>query len=337
MEEKKFFSARGSPKIMVDVPNGDLLERMDNLLFPSMYCSFFKELQCLLEEVICYDHPTRKDLTRVKDALRYLPEKSPERFAANSIYFKISKLLNTQIAMLSEGYQAFEALAREIASSPKKYCMDLAADSGFKNMRRAAENHIRQHPKIVKLIDLVNLLMQRDQTGVIFVESEPTAVLVYEILKEMDKRSEMMLATGADHPDATGGAHHATVTEQLRLRSVRFVVAESRLQSLLLMNEVDRYIQFSVPQPYLSYATLSQRWDNDWNSKVYHLVLNHPIEIQAYWDAHYKGQFPAQHRNEKKLQRQTPNLLEISATPSKTSKSKKGKHGNNDQLNLFGN
>src|SRR6185369_17886325 len=102
---EKFFAAKGSPVIMVDTASGDLLERMDNFFFSAMYCGFFNDLKCITADVLCFDHPTRKDLARVKDAIRYLPDNTPERMAANSIYFKISKLLNCQIAMLTEGYQ----------------------------------------------------------------------------------------------------------------------------------------------------------------------------------------------------------------------------------------
>ncbi len=334
MEEKKFFSARGSPTIKIPIPKGDLLESLDNINFPSLYKELFEHLRNLDAETPEFDHPNLTDLVRIKNGLKFIGQNTWERKAANNIYFKISKLLNCQIALLTEGYHAFLELASQIASSPKKYLMELAADSGFKNIRILAEANIYKHPKLLKVAELAQVLLGRNQSGVIFVETEETAFTILTLLKKLGP-TEIMLSPGSDHLLATYKEHHEQVIKNLQSGQIKFVVAESRLQSLLFKAGASRYIQYSAPKPYLAYQTLSARWENNWNSKIYHLLLEHPLELNEYWNAHYKGQFPSLHKEQKRIQRQQMQHPQLNLTPS--SKNKKSKRGDNDQLKLFDN
>lgn len=337
MGSQKQYPVSGSPVITVPIPANDLVVRMNDFYFASMYHGYFVKLRELVPEIIEFTHPSWADLKRVLDALRFLPIGSNRKKRADVINSKIRALLKLQTALITEGYQAFEALAKEFAKKDMQYCMELMSDSGFQEIRRLCKAEVASHPKIKKLLEIANGMVVNNQVGVIFVESNATASLLYDLLRQIDRSTELMIRPKKTEPENFLAQQHLDIARQLDRHELRFVVAHSQYQNILIPAKVDRYLQFSVPDPYRQKVVLQDRQEKGFNDRIEVLLLDHEIELQAYYTAYNKINFPKQYQWEQRQQRKDAKAFYnwTAMSPPRPTKKRLGKRPDPNQFNLF--
>lgn len=224
-----------------------------------------------------------KELKSLGLKIRALPT-TPRTKIINKLFAKYLKYLYSyQVFMTGSYYSFLQYVEGEHGLTKRKRLSDklLLGEPLFRRLIATAKQRLDEHPKVIKLLYLLDSLQKRGGRAIVFFADKNTATYCKDILARNGVGTETIF----------GGAKKASkaqheVIESLKNGDITAILATSVLHEGVSIPEVDLVINYSVPQSGIVRLQSGGRTGRMYHGHVAHLVLDHDLDRLIFFSVH---------------------------------------------------
>lgn len=211
--------------------------------------------------------------------LQALGPKTPAYFTAVSFIAEYNKLRHAYKTLVTESYETFDAYITErIEKDSSLAAHTIRANNNFKEIVKLVRGPHEEHPKVVKLIEVLDSMRRMSWRGIIFVAFKKTAFCLQEKLAKAGLETEILFG-GKDK----NVRRQKEILERLRRGQVSFIISTSVIEEGIAVPEVKAVVHYSMPASPISRIQRSGRTARVQSGNVVYVALNHFLDIARYW------------------------------------------------------
>jgi len=220
--------------------------------------------------------------SKIQEAEKYLQalgQKTPAYFTAVSFIAEYNKLRHGHKILLTEGYEIFDAyISERIELDHSLAARSIRGNGVFKEIVKLVREPHDEHPKVAKLIELLESMHRMSWRGIIFVAFKKTAFCLQQKLAKIGLKTEVLFG-GKDK----NVRRQKEILERLRKEQISFIISTSVIEEGIAVPEVKAVIHYSMPQNSISRIQRSGRTARVQPGNVVYVALNHYLDIARYW------------------------------------------------------